>query len=200
MPATALRLGPVHRGMHLSRDDFESAEFVPGCKYELIDGRLDVSFEPDPAENLVENWLFVAVQMYKQSYPDVLNYVTNKARVAVPGRPDDTIPEPDIAAYANFPTDRSLRRMKWDHVSPILVCEVLSNDPVKDIERNVELYIEVPSIREYWVVDIRESADEPELIRHRRTRPGWAVKTFPYRSKFTTKLLPGFSLVIDPRK
>jgi Uma2 family endonuclease len=184
--------------MRVSRDDFESAEFVPGCKYELIDGRLDVSFEPDPAENVVENWLYSVLLAYKAAHPEVVNYVTNKARVVIPGRPDDTIPEPDIAAYVDFPKQRSLRGMKWDHVSPILVCEVLSNDPVKDLERNVELYFEVPSIREYWVVDIRESADEPELIQHRRSRSGWAVKTYSYRSKFTTKLLPGFMLVIDP--
>jgi Uma2 family endonuclease len=186
--------------MRLSREDFESAEFVPGCKYEIIDGRLDVSFEPDPAENWIENWLYLKLVAYWQSNPDIFQYVTNKARVVVPGRDDDTIPEPDVAAYSKYPTNMPLRRVKWDHVSPILVCEVLSNDPIKDLERNVELYYEVPSIREYWVVDLRESADEPELIQHRRSRPGWVVKNYPYRSKFTTRLLPGFALVIDPRK
>jgi Uma2 family endonuclease len=186
--------------MRISRDDFESAEFVPGCKYELIDGRLAVSFEPDPAENWVENWLYIKLLTYWQTHHHVLKYVTNKARVFVPGRPDDTIPEPDIAAYSDYPTHRSFRRVKWNHVSPVLVCEVLSNDPIKDLDRNVELYFEVPSIREYWVVDLRDSADEPELIQHRRMRSAWATKTYPFRSKFTTKLLPGFSLVIDPRK
>ena len=54
-------------------------------------------------------------------------------------------------------------------MSPILVVEVLFDaDPYKDLVRNVDLYLQVPSIREYWLLDARYSADEPTLIVHRR--------------------------------
>jgi Uma2 family endonuclease len=36
----------------------------------------------------------------------------------------------------------------------VLVGEVVwEDDPDKDLVRNVELYLQVPSIREYWVLD-----------------------------------------------
>jgi hypothetical protein len=38
------------------------------------------------------------------------------------------------------------------------------------------------------------------LIQHRRYGKRWVVRPFPYGSTFTTKFLPGFELVIDPRK
>jgi Uma2 family endonuclease len=131
----------------------------------------------------------------------VLNSVTNKRRVFVHSRRKATVPEPDIAAYHAFPADRSLRDVRWQDVGPVLVAEVLvEGDPQKDLGPNAELYFDVPTVREYWVLDGRGNPDEPTLIQHRRYGKRWVVRSFPYRSTFATKLLPGFSLLIDPRK
>ena len=40
----------------------------------------------------------------------------------------------------------------------------------------------------------------PSLGNFRRYGKRWVVRSFPYGSTLTTKLLPGFSLLIDPRK
>jgi hypothetical protein len=45
-----------------------------------------------------------------------------------------------------------------------------------------------------------QSVDEPVLVVHRRRGKSWTITTFPYGSTFTTKLLPGFELLINPRK
>ena len=200
MSTVQLKLGPTDHGRALSLDDFDDAEFAPGHRYEIIDGRLYVSEEPDPTENELELWLFEKLWDYSRSKASVLNRVTNKGRVFVQRRPDDTIPEPDIAAYSDYPLDRKYSGIKWSDVSPVLVCEILLHNPVKDLERNVELYFEVPSIKEYWVLDARDNPEQPTLIQHRRHGKRWVVRSFPYGSTFTTKLLPGFSLLIDPRK
>jgi Uma2 family endonuclease len=200
MSIAHLKLGPADHGRRLTLDDFESAEFEPGHKYEIIDGRVWVSYEPDPAENRLEQWLLGKLLAYVGANPNVLNYVTNKARVCVPGREEGTWPEPDIAAYSDYPLDLRLDAVRWEDVSPLLVCEVLIGDPEKDLSRNVELYFEVPSIREYWVLDGRDDPNEPTLIQHRRHGKRWVVRSFPYGSAFTTKLLLGFQLVIDPRR
>jgi hypothetical protein len=65
---------------------------------------------------------------------------------------------------------------------------------------SVQLKLGPRDVREYWILDGRDNPEEPNLIQHRRHGKGWAVKLFPYGSIFTAKLLPGFSVVIDPRK
>jgi Uma2 family endonuclease len=200
MASVLLQFGPTDHGRPLTLDDFDSAEFEPGFKYEIVDGRLYVSHEPDPTENALELWLFEKLWDYSRSNSGMLNRVTNKGRVFVHARPRDTVPEPDIAAFADYPLDRSLKGIKWSEVSPVLVCEVLMSDPEKDLERNVELYLAVPSIKEYWILDGRDNPEQPTLIQYRRHGKRWVVKSFPYGETFATKLLPGFSLLIDPRK
>jgi Uma2 family endonuclease len=200
MATVQLKLGPTDHGRALTLDDFDDADFAPGHRYEIIDGRLYVSEEPDPTENELELWLFEKLWDYMRSEASVLNRVTNKGRVFVHTRPEDTVPEPDIAAFSDYPLDRRLKGIKWSDVSPVLVCEVLMGNPEKDLERNVELYLAVPSIKEYWILDGRDNPEEPTLIQHRRHGKRWVVREFPYGSTFTTKLLPGFSLLIDPMK
>lgn len=201
MATVQLKLGPADHGRPLSLDDYESADYEPGFKYEIIDGRLYAAPIANLGENRLEGWLRRKVERYAEDHPDVINFVSEKPRVFVHRRTAATVPEPDIACYADFPLDRPIAELRWEEVSPILVVEVLvEGDPHKDLERNLELYFEVPSVREYWVLDGRDNPDEPTLIQHRRYGKRWVVRSFPYGATFTTKLLPGFSLPIDPRK
>jgi hypothetical protein len=77
---------------------------------------------------------------------------------------------------------------------------LVGGDMHKDLTRNPDLYLTLASIKEYWVLNGSRSADEPTLVVHRRRGKAWQVTTFPHGSTFTTKLLPGFGLVVDPRK
>lgn len=193
------KIGPKWDGRPISEWEFDAADFAPGYKYELIDGRIAVSAEPEPQENYLEKWIEKKLDRYAERHPDVLNYVTTKGRVYTPGQRRTTIPEPDITCYSQFPHRKATQDLGWHEVSPLLVVEVLVyGDPAKDLERNVKLYLQVPSIKEYWVVDGRDSAECPQFIQHRRVGQRWAVKIYPYGSKFRTKLLPGFTLTIDP--
>jgi Uma2 family endonuclease len=201
MASVQLKLGPKDHGRPLTLDEFDEAEFVPGSRYEIIDGRLYVSNEPNFPENFLENWLLIKLLAYSAQRQDILNYVTRRSRVFIHSRLKATVPEPDIAAYCDIPLAKPLKEIHWRDLGPILVTEILvEGDPRKDLERNRKLYLDVPSIREYWILDGRENPDEPTLIQHRRFGKRWIVKTFPYGSTFNSKLLPGFSIVIDPRK
>lgn len=195
----ALKIGPKSHGRPIGEWEFDAADFVPGYKYELIDGRIEVSAEPEPQENALEDWLNERLRQYACSHSHVIDRVVRKSRVYVPIRRRTTIPEPDIACYADFPHARMLTDLSWHEVSPVLVVEVLVfGDPAKDLTRNVALYLRVPSIKEYWVLDGRISAATPSLIQHRRVGSRWVVKTYRAGTKFTTKLLPGFELILDP--
>jgi Uma2 family endonuclease len=201
MATVTRKLGPADDGRPLSYDDFMTAEYREGFRHELIDGRLAVGAQPNLRHDRYQEWLSFPLRVYVRQFPDVINYVGSAARVFVPGRDATTCPAPDVAAYRNLPLDLPLDAVGWQDVSPLLVAEVLSPDnPEKDLERNVELYLLVPSIKEYWILDHLADAERPTLHVYRRQGRRWRVLRYGYGETYTTKLLPGFELVIDPRR
>jgi Uma2 family endonuclease len=200
--ATLLYLTPGDQGRPLAPEEFEKAGGQEGYRYELIDGKLEVSPLPDLPHDCIKDWLADKLRDYRRQHPEVINRIASPARVFVPDRPGVTTPEPDVAAYRNFPCDRPVAKMRWQDVSPLLVAEVLSEDTAdKDLVRNLELYLQVPSIREYWILDPRASADHPTLTVHRRRGRRWQRPiNVPAGGTYTTRLLPGFALVLDPRR
>ena len=82
---------------------FREAQGIEGYRYELIDGRIEVSPMPDLPHDSIEVWLYDQLVFYRHKHPEITNYVTAGARVFVPGHQRATCPEPDIAAYESFP-------------------------------------------------------------------------------------------------
>ena len=199
--STVLKIGPADHGRPMTLEEFLAGDYTEGYKYELIEGKLHVAPLPNLPDNSVEDWIFFKLKLYSRERPEVINYATNKARVFVPEAEDVSAPEPDVAAYRGFPLELRFRRdLRWQDVSPVLVVEVLAqDDPDKDLVRNARLYFQVPSIKEYWVFDTRASAEQPTLHAHRRHGKKWSVKQVAYGDTYTTRLLPGFELLVDPR-
>ena len=198
--ATVLKIGPGDHGRPMGLEEFTAGDYEEGYQYELIDGRLYVSPQPDAPQGMVERWIALKLQYYSDAHPEVINFVYGKARVFVPRRPGLTTPEPDVAAYRDFPVDLDFREIRWQDVSPVLVVEVLSlDDPDKDLVRNVDLYHRVPSIKEYWLLDTRDDPNRPSMTAYRRYGKRWRPVELAYGDTYTTRLLPGFRLVLDPR-
>jgi Uma2 family endonuclease len=184
----------------MSYDEFLAGDYEEGVRYELIDGRLYVSPEPSFPQDWVLVWLYRKLDRYAEANPKVLRYVSQRSRVFVPRRHAVTAPEPNLAAYKKFPSNRPPREIRWQDISPVLVVEVLSkDDPDKDFVRNVELYREVPSIKEYWILDSTEDPELPSMTVYRRRAPAWRPIEFSAGQRYTTRLLPGFELVLDTR-
>jgi Uma2 family endonuclease len=201
MTTAVKKIGPEDRGRTFSLEEFCSSPFEEGYEYELIDGKLYVSPVPNAPQGLVERWIYRKLDRYSEAHPEVINFVYNKARVFIPDRPEVTNPEPDAAAYRNFPLDIPTGDVDWQNLSPVLVVEILSlSDPDKDPVRNVELYLQVPSIREYWIIDTRDDPDQPTMQVYRRRGQRWRrVIEVGFGEMYTTRLLPDFELVLDPR-
>jgi Uma2 family endonuclease len=198
--ATVVKIGPADHGRPMTLEEYFAGDYEEGYRYELIDGKLYVSPEANFPEGWVQNWLRDKLKLYSVQRPDIINYVTGPGRVFISGRPGITTPEPDILAYRDFPLHRRIREIRWQDISPFLVGEVLSaDDPDKDFVRNVELYWLVPTIKEYWVLDAREDADHPSLRVHRRGRKKWQILDYGPNDVYTTRLLPGFELILDSR-
>lgn len=193
---TQLYLTPRDRGRPLSLEEFESARSLEGYHYELINGKLEVSPLPDLPHEELRDWLRDALNDYAKRHPDAINHVKAPARVFVPGRRPTTAPEPDVAAYHGFPLDLPRSQRRWQDHSPILVAEILSEDTAdKDLVRNRRLYLRIPSIREYWILDPRQDADRPSLTIYRRWGRRWQNPIeVPAGAAYTTRLLPDFEL------
>jgi Uma2 family endonuclease len=186
----------------MTLDEFESGNYEEGYQYELIDGKLYESPLPNLPQGLIDRWILRKLDRYTDGHSEILNAVFPKARVFVHGRRAATCPEPDVAAYRDFPLEADYRDVRWQDVSPALVVEVLSEDnPDKDMVRNIELYLQVPSIREYWILDGSDNPNRPRMLVYRRRGQRWQnVIEIAYGESYTTRLLPGFELVLDPRR
>jgi Uma2 family endonuclease len=198
---TLLHLTPHDHGRPLTLEEFEHCSGEEGYRYELIDGRLDVSPLPDLPHDDLCYWLTEKLREYSRQHAEIINRVHAPARVFVPGRRRITTPEADVAAYRDFPLHLPRGQLRWQDVSPLLVIEVLSADSAdKDLQRNVDLYLQVPSIREYWIVDPRLSADQPSMIVHRRRGQRWQNPIeIAAGETYSTRLLPDFSLIFARR-
>jgi Uma2 family endonuclease len=128
--------------------------------------------------------------------------VSGRAEVVVPGRADVTRPEPDLVAFRDFPTGPALVGLRWDDVHPVLVVEIISpDDPEKDLVRNVDLYEQVTSVREYWVIDPRPDPDRPSLrVYRRRGRRRQKPIDVAFGETYAPRLMPDFALVVDPSR
>jgi Uma2 family endonuclease len=116
--STMLRIGPRDHGREMTYEDFMDGDYEEGYKYELIEGRLYVVPGADPSHDRSEKHIYHALVSYWQTHRDVLAWVTDKARVFVPGKRKSTAPEPDIAAYRTIVPDFE----DWREVSPLIVC------------------------------------------------------------------------------
>jgi Uma2 family endonuclease len=191
-------LGPFDHGRPMTLAAFDRVECRGGWRAELIEGTVHMSPAPESPHDYVNKWLYDRLNEYYKASPAVLNYVSFRPRVFVPGRRKSTCPEPDVAAFDDYPYHLPLARRTWKAVSPLLVAEVLSEDVDKDLKRNVVLYAKIPSIQEYWVVDPLAGDDDTFFRVFRRHGSGWHKPVnLRFAETYTTKLLPGFRLVLD---
>src|SRR5262245_26999900 len=129
---TVLSLGPADHGRVLTPEEYEKASGREGYRYELIDGRLCVSPEPNLPHEQIAEWIVDVLKDYSRQYPEVINFVASRSRVIVP-RADATSVQPDVAAYHDFPKHLPIQEVQWQDVSPVLVVEIVSEgDADKD--------------------------------------------------------------------
>jgi Uma2 family endonuclease len=200
---TILKLTPKDHGRRVTPEEWETAKgHSKRWKYEIIDGVIQVTPPPAYSHDVVLNWLHRLFVLYEVAHPDVVNHISQAFAVRVPGRTDLTEPQPDFGLYYLPESDVPPQEVRWHEMEPFLVVEVISEDTEeKDTVRNVELYAQVPGIREYWIIDPHPNAYQPSLTVYRKRGSRWQK---PIEVAFgevyeTPRLLPGFSLTVDPR-
>ena len=198
---TKIYLTSADHGRPLTWDEYVSADAEEGYRYELIEGRVFVSPPPNPFHEDCVKWLERLLDAYAKDRPDVLRLIRTRSCVFLPDATEEDIsaPEPDLACYAEFAAPFT-PAAEWRDYSPVLVVEVISPDTAqKDLVRNRRLYLQVSGIKEYWIIDPREGVEGLTLLVYRRRGRRWeACRTVAPGETYTTPLLPGFSLMLDP--
>lgn len=186
-----LHLTPADAGRALEHEDYERAEYAPGYLFELVAGRLAVTPAPNMPHTVVQAWILERLIDYARQRPDVLQAAVSVSRVLTRALGAMTDVQPDVAAYRAFPRTRT---STWHDVAPALVVEVISaSDPDKDLVRNRDIYLRVPSIQEYWIVDPRP-ANGPSMTALARGPQGWEERLVAPGATYRTDLLPGLTL------
>jgi Uma2 family endonuclease len=198
---TQLYLTPRDQGRPVTLEEFENADSLEGFHYELIEGKLEVSPLRNLPHDCVRDWVCKHLRDYAEQHAGIIDEVKAPARVFVPGRRRTTALEPDVAAYSDFPHHLQLAQRRWQDISPVLVADVFSEDTAdKDVVRNPGLYLRIPSIREYWILDPRIDADRPGLLVYRRRGNRWQRPiAVAGGDVYTTRLLPEFTLTLAVR-
>lgn len=194
-PATkGMTIGPEDHGRLLTLAEYHGAREEPGYIYEIIDGVLIVSPNPLPEHDKWVRIVTKELEAYAEQHTQHLNYVSGAAEVAIPGRPGPTRPQPDVAAYADFP---DATPADWSDVCPIIVVEVISGRrAAKDTMRNRYLYWMAGGIAEYWIIDPGKHPEKPTLVALVR-KPGqndWIENEIPFGKSHRSPALPRFTI------
>ena len=187
-------IGPSDEGRLMTLEEFKRAREEAGFVYELIDGVLNVSPTPSPAHQVWVKRIQICLDDYARAHPEHLDFVTERCDVPIPGRPGPSRPQPDLAAFRDFPQPAP---RQWDDLCPIVVVEVISERRAKkDTVRNRQLYWLARGITEYWIIDPRKDPQKPTLTALVR-QPGhsdWIQSEIPFGKSHRSAALPRFTI------
>jgi Uma2 family endonuclease len=160
------------------------ARFVPGYRYEIINGVLVVSPYPGPGERSPNDYLGYLLIQYREGHPE--------GSVI-----DDTLPEQTVAATNRRRADRvvwiGLGR-KPDEINdvPAIVIEFVSKrrrDALRDYELKRDEYL-AAGVQQYWIIDRFRRV----MIVYRKGLAGPTYDLVTETQTYQTELLPGFVL------
>jgi Uma2 family endonuclease len=177
--------------MRFTTADLEGMPLVEGCRYEIIDGELHVSTQPNWRHQTVTRRITAAFDAWD---PEERYGVL----VPAPGIvfAEDEAVAPDLVWVSSERITDVLGDGPHLHVAPDLAIEVLSPGRANEV-RDRELKLDVYSRRgahEYWIVDWRECS----VAVHRRTGGALTVATVLGASDtLQSPLLPGFAASVS---
>lgn len=179
-----LQLGPNANGMLLSPEEFDSAEFERGWRYELIRGVLIVTPAPLAEERDPNEELGHLLRNYQEGHPE--GAALNK-----------TLYEHDIDVGVDR---RRADRVIWAGLGrppnrrevPTIVVEFVSSgrrNRERDYNEKRDEYLNL-GVQEYWIIDRFQRV----MTVHLKHDGTCETKRLHESDNYSTSLLPGFQL------
>ena len=176
--------------LRLTVDEYLQADLPEGYRYELVDGVVTMSPNPDPFhEEMVCN-LSRQIYAHWQTHPEQVALVTANGCVPVPGT--ERVREPDLAVYRKRLADQRGWTF-WKHAVPCLVVEVVSLGQEHRDYRDKRHDYQLAGVEEYWIVD----PEEGSICVLTREQAGWEEHTVAAGEEFTSRSLPGLVVRVD---
>ena len=168
-------------------DDLERLQDDEGKRYEIIDGELYVSTQPDWQHQFVSGQIFTVLQLWSNSTQAGM---ANLAPGVVYSK--GTAVAPDVVWISRDRLRAALQPNGKLNASPELMVEILSpgsENTHRDRHMKLDLYSR-RAVEEYWVVNWRERTIDAY---RRRNDMLTFYKTFNEGDVLETPLLPGFT-------
>jgi Uma2 family endonuclease len=162
-----------------------------GNRYEIIDGELYASPQPDWRHQTICGRIFAALDEWDRQTG--LGNLTLMPGVIFS---EDTAVAPDVAWISAERLAATLDAKYYLHTAPELVIEVLSpvaRNEERDRETKLNLYTG-RGVLEYWIVDWRK---RKVLVYQRHDLTLWSVGTLNEPDVLTSPILPGFTYPLE---
>ncbi len=177
--------------LRYTTSDLELLPDVEGTRYEIIDGDLHVSRQPNLEHQFA--CLTIETELHLWSRQGGLGRVFPAPGVLF--APDDNV-APDIVWISLSRLAAARDSAGHLHAAPELMVEVLSpgtTNERRDLELKLKLYSR-QGVQEYWIVDWRLRTVQ---VYRRHEQALALVSTAGAGDTLTSPMLPGFSLRVD---
>jgi Uma2 family endonuclease len=182
-----MRIGPEDHGRKMSLDLFANAIAQEGYLYELGKGVIEVSGIPQPTHGKQLQEIREQLSVYKIAHSSVIDYIGGGSEAKMLIGPAESERHPDLSIYLSSPPEVD---DVWSVWVPAIVIEIVSKSSIKrDYEVKPSEYLEF-GVDEYWIID----SIKQQMTALSRWRGQWKEKTLKPSQKYSTPILPGFSL------
>src|SRR3954453_12560657 len=192
MLKTAVRkpvhVGPEDDGRRMALERFDRAIGREGYLYELNKGVIEVTNVPAPTHGKQVQEIRNQLVVYQVANPGLIDFLAGPGGSKLLIGADESERHPDLSTYLSPPPTN--RREVWAIWIPEIVIEVVSESSVKrDYQDKPDEYLHF-GVREYWIVD----ALKQQMTALTRQGGQWKPHVLKPTQKYTTRILPGFSL------
>lgn len=182
---------PVTVALRFTSADLESLPDLPGVRYEIIDGELLVSRQPQLGHQHASGQIYAALLTWSEQTGAGLPFMTPGL---VFSEDNDVIPDLVWVSMSRLAESRDEKGHL--RLAPELVVEVLSPgraNEVRDRELKLNLYSR-QGVREYWIVDWPARTVEVFQLTHGQLE---REATLSGSDILESPLLPGFSFPVS---
>jgi Uma2 family endonuclease len=185
-----VHIGPEDDGRRMSLDDFAEATVQEGYLYELGKGVIQVSGIPGLSHGQQLRELRKQFVLYEAAHSELIHYSGGGGEAKLMSEPSQSERHPDFSLYLSAAPD--VKHDLWSLWVPDIVVEIVSPSSIKrDYEEKPDEYLEL-GVSEYWIIDSLKQS----MTAMTRWRGQWKTQIIKTPAKYTTPLLPGFTLNI----
>ena len=182
-----VEIGPEDAGRAMSLEEFDRAMGREGYRYELNKGVIEVTDVPDPSHFAQIQEIRDSLAAHRLAHPGSIHSVTGSNDSKILLATDQSKRHPDVSVYLTAPPAGP---DVWSRCIPAIVVEVVSKRSMKrDYQDKPAEYLSF-GVDEYWIVDSAKS----QMMALTRWRGQWKEKIYKPTQRYSTPLLPGFSL------